>query len=136
MQWSTGPNAGFSVGSAAHPWLPIGPEWERLNVEAESADPYSTLNLYRRLLEIRHGSSALRRGSYLTHPASTSDLLVYRRESDDETMTVALNFGEEEALVALGACTVVFSTDDPERSDRSDGAIRLAPFEGVVVSHG
>jgi len=135
MQWSPGLDAGFSSEGAAAPWLPVGEGHVSLNVHAELADPGSVLNLYRRLLDLRRESSALRRGSFLTHPASTAELLVYRRESDDETMTVALNFGDEGATVSLGACTVVFSTADPKRSDRVNNGLRLAPFEGVVVSH-
>ncbi|MGH8871856.1 MAG: alpha-amylase family glycosyl hydrolase [Acidimicrobiia bacterium] len=135
MQWTPGPNAAFSNGVSATPWLPVENGYRRLNVETELADPGSPLNLYRRLLDLRRRSSALRRGSYLTHPGSTETVLAYRRESDDETMTVALNFGEEEATVSLGAGTVVFSTADPARSDRAQNGLRLTPFEGVVVSH-
>ncbi|HSO49032.1 MAG TPA: DUF3459 domain-containing protein, partial [Acidimicrobiia bacterium] len=83
----------------------------------------------------RARSSALRIGSFLTHPASTAEVFAYRRESDDETMTIALNFGQQKTTISLGACTVVFSTADPERSDRANQGLRLAPLEGVVVSH-
>ena len=134
MQWAPTPNAGFSSTDAS-PWLPIDDGYRRLNVETELDDPGSLLNLYRRLLDLRRQSSALRRGSYLTHPGSTDTVLVYRRESDDETMTVALNFSDAEATVSVGRCTVVFSTADPERSDWAPGELVLAPFEGVVVSH-
>jgi alpha-glucosidase len=136
MQWDAGPNAGFSSEGAAEPWLPVAVDYETRNVESELDDPRSTLNLYRRLLALRRSSSALRIGSFLTHPASTDEVLAYRRESDDETITVALNFGAEEATVSLGVCTVVFSTVDPERSDRVGNGLRLAPYEGVIVSHG
>lgn len=136
MQWTPSRHAGFSSNAAASPWLPVEDEYRRLNVETELEDQGSLLNVYRRLIQLRRQSSALRIGSYLSHPASTSTVLAYRRESDDETMTVALNFGEEEAVVSLGACTVVFSTADPDRSDRANNGLRLAPFEGVVVSHG
>ena len=135
MQWTPGPNAGFSTLPSA-PWLPVEDEFRRLNVETELEDPGSLLNLYRRLVALRRQSTALRRGSYLTHPASTESVLVYRRESDEETMTVALNFGDDEAKVSLGACNVVFSTIDPERSERAHGELSLASYEGIVVSHG
>jgi alpha-glucosidase len=136
MRWTNRPNAGFSATSAVDPWLPVGDDVDRINVESELADPGSTLNLYRRLLAVRRDSTALRRGSYLTHPASTNEVLVFRRESDDETMTVALNFGEAESTVPVGAGSVVFSTLDPDRSDRVREGAHLAPFEGVIVSHG
>jgi alpha-glucosidase len=135
MQWSPGPNAGFTAEGSADPWLPVGEGYETRNVESEVDDQGSLLNLYRRLLSLRARSSALRIGSFLTHPASTAEVFAYRRESDDETMTIALNFGQQETTISLGACTVVFSTADPERSDRANQGLRLAPLEGVVVSH-
>ena len=45
MQWSAGPNAGFSPTA---PWLPVAADFEFVNVEAESKDPRSMLSLHRR----------------------------------------------------------------------------------------
>src|SRR5690606_31540544 len=50
MQWNTKVNAGFSTAS---PWLPVGPDADIYNVEAERDDLQSTLSLYRRLLKLR-----------------------------------------------------------------------------------
>ena len=41
---------GFSSGS---PWLPIPNEWGEFSVDAQKADPASSLNLYRSALQIR-----------------------------------------------------------------------------------
>jgi alpha-glucosidase len=134
MQWSPGENAGFtSLGATS--WLPVGPDHEKINVETELGDAQSTLNLYRRLLALRKTHPALRVGSYLTHPSSTEDVLVYRRESDTETMTVALNFSNEERVVRTGRGQIVFSTADENRSGRCDREVTLAPTEGLVVDH-
>ena len=59
------------------------------------------LNLYRMLLAARNNSEALRIGSFLTHPASDNEVLVYRRESNEEIATVALNLSDEEAEVKI-----------------------------------
>jgi alpha-glucosidase len=134
MQWSDAPNGGFSAPDA-EPWLPLGPGVDRLNVESELTDPLSLLNTYRRLIKLRHESVALRLGSYLSHPASTDQVLVFRRESDYETMTIAINFDDAEQKVMPGRGTIVFSTADPERSGSTREGLSLAPFEGVVVSH-
>jgi alpha-glucosidase len=106
-----------------------------VNVETQLADPDSMLNLYRRLLALRKGSPALRIGSWLAHPASSEDLLVYRREADDETMTVALNLSAEERPVQLSPGFVVVSTADPGRNDATASGLLLGPYEGVIVSH-
>ena len=51
MPWSGDKTPfGFTSGS---PWLPIPNEWGEFSVSAQSADPASTLNLYRSALEIR-----------------------------------------------------------------------------------
>lgn len=134
MQWSDGPGAGFSP-NGAEPWLPVGEDYETVNVEAQLADPDSILNMYRRLLALRTDSVALRLGSFLAHPASTDDVLVYRREADHETMTVALNFTDLERAVSLRGGRVRFSTLDRFRGDRFRDGLELSPLEGVVVSH-
>lgn len=135
MQWDRTSSAGFSPEGSKAPWLPVGDDAGDVNVENELAQPGSLLNLYRRLLRLRQDSPALRLGSFLSHPASTDDLLVYRRESDGETMTIALNFSERARSFSLGPGTVVLSTADPERSDPTCDGLRLDALEGVVVSH-
>ena len=59
MQWDASPNGGFSPGT---PWLPLVDSGER-NVAAQTEDPGSLLNLYRRLLALRHSSPAMRHGA-------------------------------------------------------------------------
>lgn len=134
MQWTDGPNAGFTV-EGTEPWLPIGPDHERINVESELVDPDSTLNLYRDLLRLRKEHHSLRFGSLLTHPGSTEDLFAYRRESDRETTTVILNFSDEERSINAGRGEIVFSTVDPQRRGATPAMVILGPREGIVVHH-
>jgi alpha-glucosidase len=60
LPWSgTEPPFGFSPASAvAGPWLPQPKEWSDLTVAAETADPHSTLCLYRKALRIRRTEPA------------------------------------------------------------------------------
>lgn len=134
MQWSAQPNAGFTAEGVV-PWLPIDPGYSTINVDTELEDPDSTLNLYRRLLQLRREHSALRIGSFLTHPSSTEEVFAYRRESDSETMTVVLNFSDEERSVEVGRGDIVFSTLDRNRLGRCRAEVGLAPREGIVISH-
>ena len=133
MQWDGSPHGGFTDGT---PWLPLSPDYRQSNVETELGDPGSMLNLYRRLLSLRRESDALRRGSYLSHPSSTDRVLVYRREADLETATVALNLSGQGATVSIRSGRVRISTLDHERNDDVNGSLDLAPREGVVVTHG
>lgn len=132
MQWSSSANAGFTTGT---PWLPVAPNSESTNVASELEDPRSMLNLYRRLLAARRDSKALRIGSFLTHPASNDQVLVYRRESNEEIATVALNLSDEETQVKIRSGTVTVSTVDPDRTETVSKKLLLEPFEGVLVSH-
>lgn len=134
MQWEPGQTGGFTS-TDADPWLPIGPDYEELNVESQLEDADSLLNMYRRLLDLRKTSPALRIGSFLTHPSSSETVFAYRRESDTETVTVVLNFAFKPQTVSVGRGQVVFSTLDPERSGRVGGSLDLAASEGVVVAH-
>jgi glycosidase len=134
MQWNDGANAGFSPEGIA-PWLPVADDYETVNVKSELQLPESTLNMYRRLLDVRRESEALRFGSFMVHPSSSDEVLVYRRESDHETLTVALNFSDAETVVELRAGRVVFSTVDENREEAFRDSIVLAPNEGVIVRH-
>jgi alpha-glucosidase len=134
MRWDTGENAGFAPADG-ETWLPIGADHGTVNVESELGEPQSTLNLYRYLLQLRKEHSALRVGSFLSHPASTEDVFAYRRESDTETLTVVLNFSDEDRTIDVGRGEIVFSTADPTRRGRSRDAIALMPREGLVIDH-
>jgi alpha-glucosidase len=134
MQWDAGENAGFAP-AGSESWLPVGANHTTLNVETELEDPGSTLNLYRDLLQLRKEHNALQLGSFLSHPASTEDVFAYRRESDTETMTVVLNFSDEDRSMDVGRGEIAFSTADRERRGRNREAVALAPREGLVIDH-
>ncbi len=61
MQWDSSPKAGFTK---AEPWLPVGPEHEKLNVAGAGKDPRSHLNLVKRLIRLRKQSPAMLEGEY------------------------------------------------------------------------
>lgn len=90
MAWDRSANAGFTAGA---PWLPLHADWETRNVEAQSADPASMLNLYRRLLKLRRRYRALTVGTLIPVEAA-GDVLAYRRRSPSEECLVVLNLGD------------------------------------------
>ena len=132
MQWSPEPNASFTSPNAV-PWLPISSTYQEVNVRTELGAERSLLNMYRRLLALRKGSTALRIGSFHSDEASTDDVFVYRREHEGEALTIAANFSDEEKEVAVRAGSVVFSTHDPERAGAAEGTVQLASREAVIV---
>ena len=77
MPWSgTASPFGFSRGG--EPWLPMPPEFAQFTVEAQLADPTSTLALYRAALALRRELSELQEPAFEWQPAPER-CLAYRR---------------------------------------------------------
>jgi alpha-glucosidase len=130
MQWDDSPSAGFGSDGS---WLPLGPDHVNLNVIAESADAGSMLSLYQRLLTYRRSSPALREGKYLTHPASTGDVFVFERFTDDARIIVALNLSDQLQLLDLAEGPIVLSTNNPTGRDIGPEGVFLGRREGVII---
>ncbi len=89
MQWDASQFAGFSTGQSRG--CPSARDHATRNVAAQSADPASMLNFYRRLFGLRRASPALYGGSYRDLDAG-EDCFAYLRESGAERKLVALEF--------------------------------------------
>ncbi|HJU01855.1 MAG TPA: DUF3459 domain-containing protein, partial [Actinomycetes bacterium] len=95
--------------------------------------PGSMLNLHRRLLALRHHSSALSAGAYSPVRAD-GDVLAYRRTGDDGRWLVALNLGPGPGRLDLAVAGRVELATTPDRDGtRVDGRLELAGDEGVVA---
>jgi alpha-glucosidase len=130
MQWSSEPGAGFTAPEAT-PWLPLG-DARAANVADQRRDPGSVLHLVRDLIALRNGSSDLRRGAYETLP-TLEDAWAYRR---GDGTAVALNLSAREISIDGLDGTVAIATDRGRDGECVDGAVRLRPWEGVVVKTG
>ena len=131
MQWSTKPYAGFSE---SEPWLPLGADWPERNVEFLRGDSSSIYGLYRRLIETRNCSQALKRGSY--HPiAAKGDMLIYVRVFDTERILIVLNLGATPVVSALNAPKgiVLVSTSGTHEGDFIELDLQLDANEGLVI---
>ena len=92
MQWTAGPNAGFST---ATPWQPVNADAEQANVETQRADPESLLNHYRKLIALRNEHPALRLGDTLLMEGDHRRVLAFLRQSDTENLLVVINLDQE-----------------------------------------
>jgi alpha-glucosidase len=133
MQWTAGANAGFS---SVEPWLPLADNFTEINVETETADPTSMLNLYRKILLLRKQHAALAIGGYQP-VATTGDLLAYIRTRDNERFFVALNLGAEPhslSLAVLGlAGRTLLSTHMDREDENPTSEFSLRAHEGIIV---
>jgi alpha-glucosidase len=104
IPWSgTEPPYGFGPGEG-QPWLPQPASWGGLTVEAQTGDPGSTLELYRRALDARRRHAGQVRGETVEILDLGDDVLAFDRGG----LTVVLNCGEE--AVELPAGEVVLSS--------------------------
>ncbi len=130
MQWDATPNAGFTTGD---PWLPLAPDAQYVNVAAQRGDPASLFSFYRRLIELRRGSPALRAGSYSTLHGASHDVFAYVRETASERIVVLLNLSDRSNLVAVPGRADVLLSATGELDGRAAGAFELGPNEGIVA---
>ena len=88
MQWNDAENAGFST---HEPWLPVPPSYKTHNVAAESKDPNSVLEFYRKVLALRHTNPVLLEGTYSALKEDDPNVLSYLRTYKGKSVLVALN---------------------------------------------
>ncbi|MBR4691520.1 MAG: alpha-glucosidase [Oscillospiraceae bacterium] len=98
MQWTKGPNAGFSRGK---PWFAVNENYREINAEAEEADPDSVLNFYRRALALRKGNEALLRGEYREYEPQSRTLYMYERRGETQRILVVCSFSDRAQTYSL-----------------------------------
>ncbi|MEO5986279.1 MAG: alpha-amylase family glycosyl hydrolase, partial [Candidatus Limnocylindria bacterium] len=133
MQWDATLNGGFTGGT---PWLPLVDPTTR-NVAAQSADPGSLLNLYRRLLQARRASPALAHGAHRSLFGVGTGVLAWMREADDDRVLVLLNAGDGEAPCRLPVMNVEAGAILVATTGRAGAIdldrITLVPHEGIAI---
>jgi len=136
MQWSSGPNGGFTTGK---PWLPVPPSTATHNVATESKDPNSILEFYEHVLKLRHTNQALLDGDYVALNQDDPNVLSYLRRYKDQAVLVVLNMSGSERkasfdLTAQGFPSAkigtLLSTDPSQQASLHD--MTLQPF-GVYI---
>jgi len=137
MQWNGKFNSGFSTGK---PWLPVHPNYVKRNVEVQKQDPRSLFNFYRKLIQVRRESTALRSG--LFHPVTFDPrkVLAYLRQDQNQTALVILNFSHRPVRFAVGAELRRYNWRLALSNHRQtlppigkDGWLRLAGDEALIL---
>jgi alpha-glucosidase len=122
MPWSgRRPPFGFTTGFRT--WLPMPRSWAPVTVEAQDADPGSTLRLYRRALELR-ASLADFGGTAFAWLAADADCLGYRRGE----IIVLLNCGA--GPVRLPAGEVLLASGPLASGPLASGPLASGPLVG------
>jgi alpha-glucosidase len=144
LPWRPGPGAGFTTG---RPWLPLPPDAETRNVEAQAADPESVLSFYRSLIRLRRTSPAILRGNQTLLDLGP-DIVAFTREASGSAAFVALNFGSRRTTIAVPSSSVRApwrvgrSTHrgpagaDPGTGEVLGAVLTLEPLEALVALAG
>ncbi|WP_312686872.1 alpha-amylase family glycosyl hydrolase, partial [Brevundimonas nasdae] len=127
---ASAPNAGFST---VEPWLPVDPRHLAMAVDAQEADPKSTLHVARRIIGLRKRHPALRLGG-LELVDGPQGLLMFERfergGADGERLLCVFNLGHEAVAWTppAGARRI-----EAINWTEADGA-RLAPLTGLLFA--
>lgn len=130
MRWSAGPQAGFTTGQ---PWLPIGEDVEKTNINVHRQDPRSLANLHRALIRLRKSEPILQIGSFEL-VGRFGEVLAFRRRLGGRALAVFLNFHSSgQDVPASHPGRVRLSTYLDRAGDWIGRAMRLRPNEGVIL---
>uniref|UniRef100_A0A667XQF6 Amino acid transporter heavy chain SLC3A1 n=2 Tax=Myripristis murdjan TaxID=586833 RepID=A0A667XQF6_9TELE len=143
MQWSGDMNAGFN-NKTNITWLPVHPDYSRVNVEAQKKEEGSLLAQYRFLNTLRQSELPLQRGWFCFVHADIN-VFSYLRELDglDRAFLIVLNFGKESAVTDLSTVSelpdqlmVLMSTDrENDGKVLHKSRILTAAGEGLVIQY-
>ena len=100
MQWTAGPNAGFTTGT---PWMRVNPNYTAINAEAALADPASVFYTYQKLIALRKANPVFAAGDFKLLCPGDTQVFAYLRRGGGQTMLVAANLSGQDAAFALPA---------------------------------
>jgi alpha-glucosidase len=140
MQWTAGPQAGFSTNPQT--WLPIPANYTTLNVAVESKEKGSVLEWYERLIALRRDKPALHDGSMTMLDTSNPSVLSYVRSSGPSSIVAVMNCTGAPQTVSLDVSSVstgtkgkTLITNDPSLENGSAlTRITIAPYASWVAS--
>ena len=98
--WDDSKNAGFSTGDKT--WLPVGTNYKTVNVKAQEAATNSHLKIFKRLTKVRK-TDVFRKGNYVGALSNNKNVYAYKRQLDNQTAVIVLNYGKDEETVDLTA---------------------------------
>ncbi|MBB5102954.1 glycoside hydrolase family 13 protein [Streptomyces spectabilis] len=126
LPWSgTRPPFGFGPVEGGPSWLPQPAAWKDLTVEAQEADPGSTLSLYRAALAARRAHPALGAGDAVEWLESPDGVLVFRRRAaagSGGAVVVAVNLTDRPVTLPVPGQSLLSSANSEPSGAKFDGA--------------
>lgn len=131
VQWDSSKNAGFTTGT---PWLPLNPNYKKINVAQQEKDPESVLSYYKKLTALRKNpeyKETMVYGDFVPFMADEDRLMAFYRKGE-KTLLILGNYRKEERELELPAPVkkLVLSNTEPRITGRK---ITLSDYEATIL---
>jgi alpha-glucosidase len=129
MPWEGSASGGFTIG---RPWLPLGTDYEEVNVAALEQNETSILHLYRKLIGLRRSRRTLVDGK-MQSVSADGNVLRYGRVGDEDRILILLNMGMEPIRMTIESGTILASTYFDREGQNINGTVDMKAAEGLVI---
>ena len=131
VQWDSSKNAGFTTGT---PWLPLNPNYKKINVAEQEKDLESVLSYYKKLTALRKNpeyKETIVYGDFVPFMADEDRLMAFYRKGE-KTLLILGNYRKEERELELPAPVkkLVLSNTEPRITGRK---IVLSGYEATIL---
>ena len=138
MQWDETDEAGFTTGV---PWMPVNPNYKRINAAAQIGDEDSVYNYYRKLISLRKEYPIIVNGDFELVGEDDTAVFAYLRHWKDQILWVACNFTDRMQKIVSPSSNhteyrkwdVICTNYSPSGDAFEKGQIELRPYEAVAV---
>lgn len=138
MQWDETDEAGFTTGV---PWMPVNPNYKRINTAAQIGDEDSVYNYYRKLISLRKEYPIIVNGDFELVGEDNADVFAYLRHWKDQILWVVCNFTDRMQKIVSPSSNhaeyrkwdVICDNYSPSGDPFEKGQIELRPYEAVAV---
>ncbi|XP_065203796.1 maltase 2-like [Planococcus citri] len=144
FQWNSSHHAGFS-GIDGKTWLPVNPNYYRINVQAQKYNLKSHYNIYKKLIELR-SKEAFYRGDFKMYTISDR-VFAFKRNLSNEVYVIIMNLNNEEESVDIknaianetnGNFEIILVSENSEYEvgdelNASSGVFRMRPKSSIIL---
>jgi trehalose-6-phosphate hydrolase len=135
MHWNAQHNAGFT---SAEPWIGVASNYPQINVESQLDDSGSVLHHYRQLITLRRTEDLIQHGVYRQLLPEHTQVWIYLREGEGESLLVVNNFYgtpcevelPEDLFTATQQALLISNYPDSPPRQRQ---LFLRPYESFVL---
>lgn len=132
MQWDSSKNAGFTT--ADKTWLKVNPNYKEVNVEKSKTEKQSVFAYYQELIKLRKEGKykeLLVDGLFVADKTEDPCVMAYRRDTENESMIVYLNYQDKETDVTVPAAYTEKIIGNYNDGCIINGICHMRPYECI-----